>query len=62
MLKAFADCFLMEDVDMAEQRLDKFKGTVEEAKELLQKVENTIPVIREQLDSLAGMSLSKVEE
>lgn len=62
MLKAFADCFLAENVSNAEAQLETFHEQVEQAMSLLSSVESVLPQLKEELMSLKNMSLTKVEE
>lgn len=61
MLKSFGDCYLPESASDAEVQLEALHTEANEALTLLQQVENTIPTIRQELQSLAEMPLSEVE-
>ena len=62
LVTTLSDCFLMDDIPGAAARLDEFKGVAADTISLLQKLENLIPTIREQLQSIDGMQLYTKEE
>lgn len=60
-INAAENCYLPDTVVGAQERLDAFHTSCNEALEMLQEMENIIPTIRENLQSLSQMPLSSNE-
>lgn len=60
-LKAAQDCFLMEDVPGAPDQLASFHDKTSEVLQLLTEVEETLPLYKQELESLSRLQLTKPE-
>lgn len=55
--KACGDCYLVSNVPGASEHLERFKGSIAEALELLNSVREELPLIEQELQSLQNMKL-----